>query len=142
MVTATNPSSHEAVIQVRDLVNRFGAQTVHNKLNLDVYRGEILGVIGGSGSGKSVLLRTIVGLQTPVSGSVCVLGENMLTLSPQRRSQLEHRFGVLFQGGALFSSLTVIENISVPLIENGGLRRVDAEHLASVKLALAGLPAN
>jgi phospholipid/cholesterol/gamma-HCH transport system ATP-binding protein len=142
MVTATGPSSHEALIQVRNLVNRFGAQTVHDKLNLDVYRGEILGVIGGSGSGKSVLLRTIVGLQTPVSGSVCVLGENMLTLSPERRSRLERRFGVLFQGGALFSSLTVIENIAVPLIENGGLRRGDAEHLAGVKLALAGLPAN
>ncbi|MDE2366579.1 MAG: ABC transporter ATP-binding protein [Betaproteobacteria bacterium] len=142
MVTVTDPSGHQAIIQVRDLTNRFGVQTIHDKLNLDVYRGEILGVIGGSGSGKSVLLRTIVGLQTPASGSVRIFGEDMLTLPPERRARLERRFGVLFQGGALFSSLTVIENIAVPLIENAGLSRADAEHLAEVKLALAGLPAN
>ena len=142
MVTGTAPSGREAIIRVRNLTNRFGAQVLHDKLDLDVYRGEILGVIGGSGSGKSVLLRTIVGLQVPTSGSVCIFGEDMLTLPPERRARLERRFGVLFQGGALFSSLTVIENIAVPLIENGGLGRPDAEHLAEVKLALAGLPAN
>lgn len=142
MVTVTEPSAREAIIRVRNLTNRFGAQVLHDKLDLDVYRGEILGVIGGSGSGKSVLLRTIVGLQVPASGSVCIFGEDMLTLPPERRTQLERRFGVLFQGGALFSSLTVIENIAVPLIENAGLSRADAEHLAEVKLALAGLPAN
>lgn len=142
MVTGTAPFGREAIIQVRNLTNRFGAQTVHDRLNLDVYRGEILGVIGGSGSGKSVLLRAIVGLQTPASGSVHIFGEDMLTLPPERRSRLEQRFGVLFQGGALFSSLTVIENIAVPLIENAGLDRADAEHLAEVKLALVGLPAN
>ncbi len=142
MVIRSAPSGREVIIQVRDLTNSFGAQIIHDKLNLDVYRGEILGVIGGSGSGKSVLLRTIVGLQEPVSGSVCVFGEDMLTLSPQRRKRLERRFGMLFQSGALFSSLTVIENIAVPLIENAGLIRAQAEHLAGVKLALAGLPAN
>ncbi|MEO6380562.1 MAG: ATP-binding cassette domain-containing protein [Nitrobacter sp.] len=142
MVTGAAPSGRETIIQVRNLTNRFGAQVLHDKLDLDVYRGEILGVIGGSGSGKSVLLRTIVGLQVPPSGSVCIFGEDMLTLPPERRARLERRFGVLFQGGALFSSLTVIENIAVPLIENAGLSRSDAEHLAEVKLALAGLPAN
>jgi phospholipid/cholesterol/gamma-HCH transport system ATP-binding protein len=142
MVIQTAPSSREVIIQIRNLTNRFGAQTIHDKLNLDVYRGEILGVIGGSGSGKSVLLRAIVGLQVPASGSVCIFGEDVLTLPPERRARLERRFGVLFQGGALFSSLTVIENIAVPLIENAGLSRPEAEHLAEVKLALAGLPAN
>ena len=90
------------VIEVRDLTNRFGRQVVHHKLNLDVYRGEILGVIGGSGSGKSVLLRSIVGLQTPASGNVRVLGEDFSSLAPERRSALERRFGVLFQAGRFF----------------------------------------
>jgi phospholipid/cholesterol/gamma-HCH transport system ATP-binding protein len=133
---------HEVVIEARDLTNRFGTQVVHDKLNLDVYRGEILGVIGGSGSGKSVLLRSIVGLETPASGNVRVLGQEFSKLAPEDRSVLERRFGVLFQGGALFSSLTVVENVAVPLIENAGLKRADAEHLAEVKLALAGLPAD
>lgn len=135
-------STHEAVIQVRDLTNRFGRQVVHDKLDLDVFRGEILGVIGGSGSGKSVLLRSIVGLQAPASGSVRIFGQDLLQLPPERRAPLEHRFGVLFQRGALFSSLTVVENVAIPLIENAGLDRADAEHLAEVKLALSGLPAN
>jgi phospholipid/cholesterol/gamma-HCH transport system ATP-binding protein len=139
---AGETSGHEVVIEARDLTNRFGTQVVHDKLNLDVYRGEILGVIGGSGSGKSVLLRSIVGLETPASGNVRVLGKEFSKLAPEDRSVLERRFGVLFQGGALFSSLTVVENVAVPLIENAGLKRADAEHLAEVKLALAGLPAD
>ena len=92
----------EAVIEVRNLTNRFGEQLVHDRLNLDVYRGEILAVIGGSGSGKSVLLRSIVGLQTPASGNVRVLGEDLLKLAPEQRPRVERRFGVLFQQGALF----------------------------------------
>jgi phospholipid/cholesterol/gamma-HCH transport system ATP-binding protein len=140
--TGTSARSREAIIQVRGLTNRFGKQLVHDKLDLDVHRGEILGVIGGSGSGKSVLLRSIVGLQTPAAGSVRILGTDLLQLAPEQRGSLEQRFGVLFQRGALFSSLTVVENIALPLIENAGLTRADAEHLAIVKLALAGLPAN
>src|SRR5690242_19772874 len=132
----------EVVISVRGLTNRFGSQVVHENLDLDVYRGEILGVIGGSGSGKSVLLRSIIGLQIPAAGTICVLGKDLLKLSPPERSRLERRFGVLFQSGALFSSLTVTENVAVPLIENAHLDRADAEHLAEVKLALAGLPAD
>jgi phospholipid/cholesterol/gamma-HCH transport system ATP-binding protein len=130
----------EAIIQVRDLVNRFGAQAVHEHLDLDVRRGEILGVVGGSGTGKSVLLRTIVGLRRPTSGRVHVFGEDLLGLPPERSSRIERRFGVLFQNGALFSSQNVVENVAMPLIEHAGLKRPDAEALAEVKLALAGLP--
>lgn len=133
-------SAQEAVIEVRSLINRFGTQTVHDHLDLDIHRGEILGVVGGSGSGKSVLLRSIVGLLRPTAGSVRVFGENLLALPPERRSRIERRFGVLFQQGALFSSLTVAENVALPLIEHGGLDREDATHMAGVKLALAGLP--
>ena len=132
----------EAVIQIRDLCNRFGKQSVHEHLDLDVLKGEILGVVGGSGSGKSVLLRSIIGLRQPTSGSINVFGKNLLGLPPMKRAQLERRFGVLFQQGALFSSLTITENIALPLIENAGLSRIEAEQLAQVKLALAGLPAS
>ncbi len=132
--------TQEALIEVRDLTNAFGTQVVHQHLDLDVMRGEILGIVGGSGTGKSVLLRSIVGLQRPTAGSVKVFGENLLSLSAEKRSQVERRFGVLFQSGALFSSLTVLENIALPLIEHAGLSREEAENLAVVKLALAGLP--
>ncbi len=138
-LTAVTPAS-DVVIEVRDLVNRFGTQTVHDRLDLDVHHGEILGVVGGSGSGKSVLLRSIVGLMQPTAGTVRVFGEDLLALPAERRSQIERRFGVLFQRGALFSSLSVVENVALPLIEHGGLDREAATHIAGVKLALAGLP--
>lgn len=128
------------LVEIRGLVNRFGRQSVHENLDLDIQPGEILGVVGGSGTGKSVLLRSIVGLRRPNEGSVRVFGEELENLDEQRRSQVERRFGVLFQRGALFSSLTVTENVALPLIEHAGLSRDDAEHLAEVKLALAGLP--
>lgn len=137
---ASTLATYSNVIEVRDLVNRFGAQTVHEHLDLDVRRGEILGVVGGSGTGKSVLLRSIVGLQRPTSGMVKVLGEDLMALPPARREQIERRFGMLFQNGALFSSQTVIENVAMPLVENAGLLRADAMALARQKLALAGLP--
>ena len=138
-VPAERPAT-ESIIQVRDLVNRFGAQAVHEHLDLDVRRGEILGVVGGSGTGKSVLLRTIVGLRRPTSGRVHVFAQDLLALPPEQRSRIERRFGVLFQNGALFSSQNVVENVAMPLIEHAGLKRPDAEALAEVKLALAGLP--
>jgi phospholipid/cholesterol/gamma-HCH transport system ATP-binding protein len=131
-----------AIIQVRDLCNTFGSNTVHKDLDLDVLHGEILGVVGGSGTGKSVLLRSIVGLLRPTSGEVQVFGKNMLSLNSRDRSAMERRFGVLFQQGALFSSLTVLENIALPLIEHVGLSRAQANDIARVKLALTGLPAN
>ncbi|BBR51839.1 MULTISPECIES: ABC transporter ATP-binding protein [Pseudomonas] len=130
----------DAVIEARGLCNRFGTQSVHENLDLDLYRGEILAVVGGSGSGKSVLLRSIIGLRRPNAGQVNVFGQDLATLNSEQRSLVERRFGVLFQKGALFSSLTVTENVALPLIEHAGLSRADAEHLAGVKLALAGLP--
>ena len=135
-------SSREVVVEARGLCNRFGRQSVHENLDLDIYRGEILGVVGGSGTGKSVLLRSIVGLRAPSAGSVSVFGENLQALDPARRAQVEQRFGVLFQRGALFSSLSVAENIALPLIEHAHLSRKDAQELAQLKLLLAGLPAN
>lgn len=142
MVDTQSADDDTSVIQVRGLRNQFGDHVVHDNLDLDVCRGEILGVVGGSGTGKSVLLRSIVGLQRPNQGSVRVFGQDMLNLSASQRSRVERRFGVLFQRGALFSSLTVTENVAMPLIEHAGLTRSDAEHLAGMKLALAGLPAN
>ncbi|MFZ0154439.1 ABC transporter ATP-binding protein [Pseudomonas sp.] len=133
-------NSRETVIEARGICNRFGTQSVHEQLDLDLYRGEILAVVGGSGSGKSVLLRSIVGLRRPNEGQVKVFGQDLTDVSDEQRSQVERRFGVLFQKGALFSSLTVTENVALPLIEHAGLSRADAEHLAGVKLALAGLP--
>jgi len=110
-------------------------------IDLDVRRGEVLGIVGGSGTGKSVLLRTIVGLNRPRAGSVHVFGEDLLSLPDARRKAVERRFGVLFQKGALFSSLTVTENVALPLIEHAGLSRREAAELAALKIALAGLPA-
>lgn len=129
------------VIQVRGLDNRFGELAVHENLDLDLYEGEILGVVGGSGTGKSVLLRSIIGLHTPSAGQIRVFGQDLMAASTEQRSQLEQRFGVLFQGGALFTSLNLVQNIALPLMEHVGLSRADAEELACMKLALTGLPA-
>lgn len=138
-MNATPPTqAADAIIEVRDLCNRFGTQTVHEHLDLDVMRGEILGVVGGSGSGKSVLLRSLVGLRHPTSGSVSIFGEHIE--DADTRVKIEQRIGVLFQQGALFSSLSVLENVALPLIEHAGLTRENAERLAQVKLAMAGLP--
>ncbi|QTN40950.1 ABC transporter ATP-binding protein [Marinobacter salsuginis] len=140
-----SPSSEagcKPVIAVRDLCNQFGDHVVHEDLDLDLLRGEILGVVGGSGTGKTVLLRSIVGLNTPTSGHIRVFGEDLIQLSARERSRIEQRFGVLFQGGALFTSLNLQENIAVPLIEHAGLKRPEAEQLARMKLALTGLPPN
>ncbi|WP_185859000.1 ABC transporter ATP-binding protein [Vreelandella nanhaiensis] len=126
-------------IKVRSLENRFGEHVVHESLDLDLLSGEILGVVGGSGTGKSVLLRSIVGLKRPDGGSIEVLGTNLSELSDKERSQVERRFGVLFQQGALFSSLNLQENVALPLIEHAKLAREDAERIARVKLSLVGL---
>ncbi|WP_407650125.1 ABC transporter ATP-binding protein [Halomonas rhizosphaerae] len=140
-MSAARASRNDApLIRVRGLTNRFGEHSVHEDLDIDLYPGEILGVVGGSGTGKSVLLRSIVGLLRPSAGHIEVFGEDLLGLSARDRSRVERRFGVLFQRGALFTSLTLQENVALPLIEHIGLSRADAEGLARVKLALAGLP--
>ncbi|MEO1190582.1 MAG: ATP-binding cassette domain-containing protein [Pseudomonadota bacterium] len=131
----------EAVIKVRGLVNQFGRQVVHDNLDLTVRRGEVLGLVGGSGSGKSVLLRTIVGLIKPKSGRITVLGHEMQDLSPRARQAVQSRWGVLFQDGALFSSLTVGQNVAVPLREHTRLSPQARDDLVALKLALVGLPA-
>ena len=107
----------EVIIKVRGLVNGFGDKLLHDHLDLDVYRGEVLGVVGGSGTGKSVLLRSIVGLNKIQSGTIEVFGKNTAGLNEAQMRQIEMRWGVLFQEGALFSSQTMAENIQVPLRE-------------------------
>ncbi|WP_135501372.1 ABC transporter ATP-binding protein [Roseovarius aestuariivivens] len=134
------PAQSEAVIRVRGVRNQFGKHVVHENLDLDVFRGEILGVVGGSGSGKSVLLRTIAGLQRPAEGSVNVLGVDVLKADEDTSAALEQRWGVMFQDGALFSSLTVRENVEVPMRAVDGLDpRIRAE-LADLKISMVGLP--
>lgn len=130
----------EAVIMVRGLRTQFGAHVVHDGLDLDVNRGEVLGVVGGSGSGKSVLLRAIVGLIRPTAGDVSVFGTDMLTASDAARQKIEQRWGVMFQDGALFSSLTVCENVEVPMREQTDLSPKTRRSLAELKVSMVGLP--
>lgn len=132
----------QPIIRIRDLKNSFGSHVVHEHLDMDLYGGEIVGVVGGSGTGKSVLLRSILGLRPPNAGQITVFGQNINDLDPDARSLIERRFGVLFQQGALFSSLTVLENVAVPFIEIMKMDRPSAEELGRIKIALAGLPAN
>ena len=134
--------AREAVIEVRGLVNRFGSQVVHDGVDLDVHRGEVLAVIGGSGAGKSVLLRSIIGLQQPAAGRIRVFGCDLSSASEAQRAEVEQRWGVMFQDGALFSSLTVLENVMVPMVEHQPLPRDLMEEIARLKIALVGLPAD
>ena len=130
----------EVVIKVRGLVNGFGDQILHDHLDLDVYRGEVLGVVGGSGTGKSVLLRSIVGLNKIQSGTIEVFGQNTAGLNELQMRQIEMRWGVLFQEGALFSSQTIAENIQVPLREYFQMSQALMNEIASMKLSMVGLP--
>ncbi|MBK0398274.1 ABC transporter ATP-binding protein [Limibaculum sp. M0105] len=132
--------AREPVIEVRGLVNQFGSQVVHDGLDLDVYRGEVLGVVGGSGTGKSVLLRTIVGLIRPKAGSIRVFGRDVLKASDAERREIEKRWGVLFQDGALFSSLTVLQNVEAPMREQLSLPHSMMKALGELKISMVGLP--
>jgi phospholipid/cholesterol/gamma-HCH transport system ATP-binding protein len=130
----------EVVIKVRGVVNRFGSQVIHDGIDLDVYRGEVLGVVGGSGAGKSVLLRTIIGLNKQSAGTVEVFGENPVPHRERPENAVQTRWGVLFQEGALFSSQTVAENIQVPLREYTKMSQELMNEVTSMKLSMVGLP--
>jgi len=128
------------VIRVRGLKSRFGRQVVHDGLDMDVYENEIFGVIGAAGSGKSVLLRTILGLRVPDGGTVQLRGEDLRDLSAGKRASLVRSYGVTFQRGALISSLTVAANVELPLRENFRLSEDALTEVARLNLMLVGLP--
>lgn len=138
---ATNSRSvRDAIIRVRDVVVGFGDRIILDGLDLDVYRGEVLGFVGGSGTGKSVLTRAILGLVKKRRGTIEVFGTNLDGLTNEEASRLERRWGVLFQHGALFSALTVRQNIQVPMREYLDLSQPLMDELAKLKLDLVGLP--
>jgi len=128
------------VIRVRGLVTRFGSQVVHDGLDLDVRRGEILALVGGSGTGKSVLLRTMIGVRRPDAGVVEVFGQDLWSADERTRREIERRWGVLFQNGALFSSMTVAQNVRVPFNEHTHLPAKLVGDLIRVKIGMVGLP--
>ena len=134
-------SERDTVISIRGLRNSFGEQVIHEGLDLEVRRGEILGVVGGSGTGKSVLMRSIIGLQTPDAGEIHVLGENMIGREEDEAKNIRRRWGVLFQAGALFSTLTVAENVEVPIREYFPyIKEQLLDEIAGFKISMANLP--
>ncbi|MGH7123191.1 MAG: ABC transporter ATP-binding protein, partial [Stellaceae bacterium] len=137
-----NGAEPPPIIRIHGLKTRMGNRAIHRNLDLDVKRGEVLGVVGGSGTGKSVLLRVVVGLIPPHSGTIEVFGQDTSKLDIEGMRKLESRWGVLFQDGALFSSLTVTQNIQVPLKEHLKLPQSLMDEIAAMKIALVGLPAD
>lgn len=133
--------SASPVVEVDGLVTRFGSQLVHDGLDLKVYPDEVFGVVGGSGAGKSVLLRTILGLQRPAAGVVRVGGTDITHMSEAELRQVKAGYGVAFQQGALFTGLTVLQNVQLPMIEHLELSPADRDELGLLKLRLVGLPA-
>ena len=129
------------VIRVHGLVNRFGTQVVHDGLDLEVHANEIFGIVGGSGAGKTVLLHSILGLREPQAGTVEIYGRDIRQLSPQDRLKMVKTYGVTFQNGALISSLSVAQNIQLPLREAYAMSEQALNELAELNLGLAGLPA-
>jgi phospholipid/cholesterol/gamma-HCH transport system ATP-binding protein len=130
----------DVVIRIRGLVNGFGGSIIHDHLDLDVKRGEVLGVVGGSGSGKSVLLRSIIGLNKPLEGSIKVFDQETVGMDTEELRGLQLRWGVLFQEGALFSSQTVAQNIQVPMRRWTNMSQSLMDELAALKLTMVGLP--
>jgi phospholipid/cholesterol/gamma-HCH transport system ATP-binding protein len=128
-------------IEVKGLLSQFGDHVIHKDLDLTVRRGDVLGVVGGSGAGKSVLLNTIIGLKRPEGGTVRIFGADIEHASRRRWTAIERRWGVLFQQGALWSNLTVKENVAAPLHEHTDMKQREIDQLADLKIALAGLPA-
>lgn len=128
------------IVSVKNVVNRFGDQVVHDGVSLDVERGEVMGIVGGSGSGKSVLLRTILGLHQPNAGQVLIEGADITAMSQHELLAVKHRYGVTFQHGALFSSMTVAENIQLPMREYLSLSQATLDELTALRLQMVGLP--
>jgi phospholipid/cholesterol/gamma-HCH transport system ATP-binding protein len=135
-------SEDECIIDIRGLRTQFGSHVVHDNLDMAVHRDQVVGLVGGSGTGKTVLLRQILMLDTPSAGSIRVFGQDIVGASANEVAKLNERFGVLFQQGALFTSLTVRDNVAVPLREHTQLSRQCINELAELKIALAGLPAS
>jgi phospholipid/cholesterol/gamma-HCH transport system ATP-binding protein len=133
-------SATEVVIAVRDIVNRFGTQVVHDGVSFEVCAGEIFGIVGSSGSGKSVLLKTMLGLRTPDAGVIEVEGKDITHMSSQELRDVKRRYGVTFQQGALFSSLNVAENITLPVVETLRLEESTLADLVELRLRMVGLP--
>ena len=129
------------VLQVSGLVNRFGTQVVHDGLDMEVRADEVFGIVGGSGAGKSVLLRSILGLQRPLAGVVRIDGGDITQMSEAQLRSVKARYGVTFQQGALYSGLTVLQNVQLPMIEHLELDPVALEELALLRIRLVGLPA-
>jgi phospholipid/cholesterol/gamma-HCH transport system ATP-binding protein len=129
------------MVETIGIVNRFGEQVVHDHLNMTVVEGEVFGIVGGSGTGKSVLLRTILGLQRPREGIVRLEGRDITQLSENELREVKARYGVTFQQGALFTSLTVLQNVQLPMIEHVRLSPRMRDELAMLKIRLVGLPA-
>ena len=128
-----------AAVEVRGLVNRFGRQLVHDKLDMHIEVGEVFGIVGGSGTGKSVLLRTILGLQAPRAGTVLLDGRALAGLGTAELRAVKAGYGVTFQHGALFSSLTVLQNVQLPMLEHLRLPARELDELAMLKIRMVGL---
>jgi len=137
----TGTGAKTNIIEVRGLRTQFDDFIVHDKLDLDVRTGEIMGVVGGSGAGKSVLMRAIIGLKPPSAGEVRVFGEKFYDVDEKTRLSIERRWGVLFQGGALFSSLTVAQNVMAPIREHLDIEGELAKDMAALKISMVGLAA-
>jgi phospholipid/cholesterol/gamma-HCH transport system ATP-binding protein len=135
------PQAARVVLDVRGLVNRFGAQVVHDGLDMQVYAADVFGIVGGSGAGKSVLLRSILGLQHPESGVVSIGGRDLARLTDAELRSVKADYGVTFQAGALYSSLTVLQNVQFPMIEHLRLPAQALDELAMLKIRLVGLSA-
>jgi len=132
----------QPVIEVQGLVNRFGSQVVHDGLDMQVMQHEVFGIVGGSGTGKSVLLRSILGLQRPQAGSVRIEGHDITRASEAQLRPIKARYGVAFQSGALYSGLTVLQNVQLPMLEYLDLEAAVLDELARLKIGLVGLNAD
>jgi phospholipid/cholesterol/gamma-HCH transport system ATP-binding protein len=136
---ATAPATAEIAASVRGVTMRFGSNTVFRDVSFDVRRGEVFVILGGSGCGKSTLLKLMIGLRPPTGGSITILGEDIVGLKGEARRRLKQRFGVMFQLGALFGSMTVLENVALPMASFTSLPRAAIERIAQTKLGLVGL---